>query len=169
MGKDNAAAALAGVELPDDVAELSPDEKSSLRWNWIHIAYYAAMGIISFFQSLPRQLVGLFILVAAFLIWHNGWLLACTRRNRRRFQYVSERYVERLLADDSFRQAESAKAIAAADKRHESNRKRNADARAVYVAGTWATVEAAKRDIAAQFHVVPKTVERWIAEWRNNE
>jgi hypothetical protein len=57
------------------------------------------------------------------------------------------------------------RASAAADVRHESNRKRRAAARDFYSSRTWPTTAAAVAAIAKEFHSAPKTVERWISIW----
>ena len=60
----------------------------------------------------------------------------------------------------------SAKASHAADVSHKTNRQLNSDARELYNSREWRTQAAAIKAIAEKVHRDPKTVERWIKNWR---
>lgn len=94
-----------------------------------------------------------------------GWMLYSSLMSRMKYKYVSRAYISALLMNDAYREEESQKAKVAASIRHEPNRRRNADAREVYEGKEWPTKAAAARALASQFHVTPKTAEKWISNW----
>ena len=129
----------------------------------------AILGVIGILKLIDGKRDGVLYVSVAILYASTAFGVLAYFRAKLRFQYVAESYIHEMLTSVQFQRDESARARAAADVRHEGNRKRQEEAKQFYSGQTFRNTASASRAIAEKFHVVPKVAERWIRSWRKQE
>jgi predicted membrane metal-binding protein len=152
------------IDVPKWATMLRGFPRILLGGQFLLAALFGAIGILKLVDG--RRGNGVAYLLVAILYASIACGVWAYFRAKLRFQYVAESYIHEMLTNFQFQLDESARAKAAADVRHEGNRRRQEEAKQFYNGQSFKNTASASRAIAEKFHVVPKVAEKWIRSWR---